>query len=144
MADGIGHVRRFDMLKWLTGNTATAPSGFSFACWNGTDPGDDGQSGAEVAPTGYSRPSTSGTGSGTWTCTDGGNDVDTTAKNAAAIAFGTWTTGPTTVGYVTIWTTTGTTAANFIARCAVSGAPSVNAGATVSIAINGLTLAVQP
>lgn len=140
MATGISNQRRKDMLAWLAGQSPTAPAAFQVAVWT-ADCGDDGQSSTEVAPTGYARGSIAvNTG---WTTPAGASGSPVTMSNASGtpIALGTWSTGPTTVSHIALFTSL-STAANFIARFAISGTSSVTAGSTVSIAQNALVLSL--
>lgn len=141
MASGISNQRRIDMLKWLTGQTVTAPSAFQVALWIG-DPGDDGQSNAEVGGgLGYARDTTHlPTTTSGWSVPSGTTTV--TTDNVQLIAFGTASSAWTGVTHVALFVS-GSTAANFIARFAITGgAVTVNSGATVTIAIGALDLSM--
>lgn len=133
---GFGTIRRQAMTDFIAGKAPTAPGGFSVALWV-ADTGEDGQSGAEVTASGYSRGSiTNNTG---WTATT--SATPSVLANAAVINFGTFSASASGVTNVALWTTTGTTAANFIGRAVLTGAPlTIPSGATVSIAIGALTM----
>lgn len=126
MASGIGILRRQAMLNWLTGQAAaTSPSGtWSLGLWVG-DPGEDGQSGAEVTGTGYQRGSLAAGATGWQAVTNIGAGVTAQISTNATVTFtsgttGSWSSG-STITHVALWTTTGTSSANYIGRASITG-----------------------
>lgn len=140
MAAGFGAVRRQAMLDWLAGHAATAPGAFSVGLWV-ADPGEDGQSGAEVTGTNYTRGSiTNNTG---WSAAT--NATPAVLANSGTITFNSgtvsgWTTGIT---HVAIWTAAGTTAANFVGRANITGAPVTVGNGTTSVTIAAAALTMS-
>lgn len=146
MATGFGALRRQAMLEWLVGHSATAPTGFNIGLWVG-DPGEDGQSGAEVTGTGYQRATTAVPNTG-WAAATNATPSVLATNTGIVLTFnsgttGTWSTG-STITHVAIWTTTGITAANFVGRGLISsGGVVVGSGTTsVTIAAGALTMSM--
>lgn len=98
-------------------------------------PSDSG-GGTEVTATGYARVAVNPLDAN-WAATSGTNGL---TSNVAAISFGTWTTGPTTVTHFAILDAS--TSGNMLVWGALTTSKTVNANDSFSIPANQLTVTV--
>lgn len=142
---GFSKYVRLEGVKFAGGFTAaTLPSNWYLALWVG-DPGDDGQSGAEVTGTGYTRNNSITSTAGWTTPATGSNDAVINLTNVGSVSFGpsgaAWSSSAT-ITYVALWKATGTTNTNFLGRSLISGGGIVvgSAGITVTIAATAFAI----
>lgn len=135
---GLSINARRDLLNNIFRGTAypTTPAGTLYVALWLLDPGDDGQSSAELSGTAYARVLT--TSGGTW-ATSATLAAPAVISNAAAVTFPTAGSAWGTTTYAAIWlTSTGTTQANFFARIPIASQV-VASGNTAAFAIGALS-----
>lgn len=112
----------------------TKPSALYVALYTAA-PSDAG-GGTEVSATGYARVQRD-PADANWAATSGTNGV---TSNSAALDFGTWTTGPTTVTHFAILDAS--SGGNYLVWGALTSSKTVNANDAFQIPANNLTVTI--